>query len=108
MSEPHFHVYVIRLDGRVWNIRAFREENPRRDLQKPCVYVGATGLTPEQRFERHKQGIQSNSYVRRFGVELMPRLYARYNPFSTWGSAHAMEILLARRLRERGYGVHQN
>ena len=55
------NVYVIELDGAVLNHRRFREANPNRDMLKPCVYVGCTGLSPEKRFAKLKEGIQANS-----------------------------------------------
>jgi hypothetical protein len=45
--------------------------------------------------------------VKAFGVALVPRLYARFNPM-TYEQAKAMEVELARRLRNRGYAVWQN
>jgi hypothetical protein len=46
MRQPqdHHHVYVVWLDPAVAKLRAVRAENPKRDPQKPCVYVGMTGL----------------------------------------------------------------
>ena len=102
----HHNVYVIELDPRIVNSRRFRDANPERDILKPCVYVGCTGLTPEQRFAKHKAGIQANKYVQRFGVRLLPRLYAYANPMP-YKAARDMEIELAIALREQGYGVWQ-
>ena len=39
-----------------------------------------TGLTPEQRFDNHKQGIKAARIVKRCGERLVPRLYAHLNP----------------------------
>ena len=78
--------------------------NPRGD-GKAAYYVGMTGLTPEQRFENHKQGIKSAGIVRRFGERLVPRLYAHLNPMS-YVRALEMEGLLAESLRKRGYVVY--
>jgi hypothetical protein len=61
-SDHHHHnVYVVLLDPAAGRLRAVRAANPRRDPKKPCVYVGMTGLTPEERFTNHKQGIKSAS-----------------------------------------------
>jgi len=57
----HHHVYVVELDPYVLNFSRFRRANPNRDLMKPCVYVGMTGLTPELRFARHKAGVRANA-----------------------------------------------
>ena len=100
------NVYVIELDGRVLNHTRFRNANPNRDMLKPCVYVGCTGLTPEQRFAKHKAGIRANRYVQRFGVRLLPKLYAYANPMP-YEAARDMEVELAIALQEEGYAVWQ-
>jgi hypothetical protein len=103
----HRHnVYVIELDPRVLNLARFRAANPNRDMLKPCVYVGMTGLTPEERFAKHKAGIRANSYVQRFGLRLLPRLYAYANPMP-YEAARDMEVELAIALQEEGYAVWQ-
>jgi hypothetical protein len=100
------HVYVVELDPAVLNLARFRRANPDRDMLKPCVYVGMTGLTPEARFARHKAGIQANPLVQRYGLRLLPRLYAYANPMP-YEAARDMEVELAIGLREQGYGVWQ-
>ena len=103
-SEHHHHVYVVLLDSAVANIRHVRAENPNRDPNKPCVYVGMTGLLPEERFAKHKQGIKSASVVKRFGLRLLPELYAHLNPMP-YEAAAQMEQDLAEDLRQSGYTV---
>ena len=100
------NVYVIELDGRVLNHTRFRNANPNRDMLKPCVYVGCTGFTPEKRFEHHKAGIRANTYVQRYGVRLLPKLYAYANPMP-YNAARDMEVELAIALQEEGYAVWQ-
>lgn len=100
------NVYVIELDGAVLNHRRFREANPNRDMLKPCVYVGCTGLSPEKRFAKHKAGIRANSYVQRYGLRLLPALYAYANPMP-YDAARDMEVELAIALQEEGYAVWQ-
>ena len=102
----HYSVYVVELDDRVWNVAAFRRANPDYRLGRPFVYVGMTGLDPDLRFDRHKAGIQANRYVRDYGLRLLPKLYAMYNPMPYAGACE-MEIELAIGLREAGYGVWQ-
>lgn len=104
--SQHYHVYVIELSDAVWNLARFRRANPDYALGKPFVYVGMTGLEPDLRFDRHMAGIQSNAYVRRYGLRLLPALYAPYNPMPYEG-AREMEVELAIALREAGYGVWQ-
>ncbi len=117
MPRKHHHnVYVIELDpaifniarfrNAIFNIARFRNANPDRDLLKPAVYVGMTGLTPEERFAKHKAGIRANRYVQRFGLRLLPRLYAYANPMP-YQAARDMEVELAIALREQGYAVWQ-
>lgn len=106
-APKHRHnVYVVELDPRVLNSARFRRANPDRDLLKPCVYVGMTGLTPEQRFAKHKAGIRANPFVQRYGVRLLPKLYAYANPMP-YEAAREMEVELAIALRAEGYGVWQ-
>ena len=100
------HVYVIELDPRVWIHAKFRRSNPERNPEKPPLYVGMTGLTPEIRFERHRYGVKDNTYVRKYGVRLRPDLYAGLNPLPR-KEAERMEKVLAQELRADGYGVWQ-
>ncbi len=93
-SDPrrHHHVYVVFL------------RDPQGD-GRAGYYVGMTGLTPEERFARHKAGIQAAGVVKRCGERLVPRLYAHLNPMS-YEDAMAMEPRLAEELRARGFLVY--
>ena len=106
MGRPHYHVYVVELDDRVWNVAKFRRANPDHVLGKPLVYVGMTGLDPDVRFDKHKAGIQANRFVQQWGLRLRPELYERYNPM-TYDEARAMEVELGIALRRAGYAVWQ-
>lgn len=105
LQENH-HVYVVELSNDVLFESKFKKANPDYVYGKPCLYVGMTGLDPDLRFDRHKAGIQANKYVQRFGLWLLPDLYERYNPMP-YEDARYMEVDLAIRLREAGYGVWQ-
>ena len=106
-SRSHYHcVYVVELSKEVLNEPRFRRANERYQLGFPCVYVGMTGLSPDVRFDKHKAGIQSNRFVRVYGLHLLPRLYDAYNPMP-YDGARDMEVELAISLRERGWGVWQ-
>jgi hypothetical protein len=105
-SKHHHNVYVIELDPAILNHFRFRKANPDRDLLKPCVYVGCTGLTPEERFAKHKAGIRANKYVQKYGLRLLPRLYAYANPMP-YDAARDMEVELAIALQAEGYAVWQ-
>ncbi|WP_298931915.1 hypothetical protein [uncultured Ramlibacter sp.] len=104
--KAHYHVYVVELADPVWNKARFRNANPDYQLGKPFVYVGMTGLDPDLRFDKHKAGIQANTYVREHGLRLLPALYERYNPMA-YDEARSMEVELGIALRKAGYGVWQ-
>jgi hypothetical protein len=87
----HHSVYVVYL------------RNPNGD-GKAGYYVGMTGLSPEERFDNHKNGVKAARVVRRFGERLVPKLYAHLNPMS-FERAREMEAALADSLRKRGYTV---
>jgi hypothetical protein len=101
-----YHVYVVELSDQVWNAARFRRANPDYQLGKPFVYVGMTGLDPDVRFDKHKAGIQANTFVRDHGLRLLPALYAKYNPMP-YAAAVAIEVELGIALRASGYGVWQ-
>ena len=90
-SRDHHCVYVVYL------------RNPKGD-GKAGYYVGMTGLSPEQRFENHKNGIKAARVVRKFGERLVPKLYAHLNPMP-YKKAQFMETALAESLRKRGFTV---
>jgi len=102
----HHSVYVVQLSTDVLREPKFRKCNPDYDPARPCVYVGMTGLSPDERFDKHKAGIKSNRFVRLYGRRLLPELYEIYNPMPYEG-AREMEVELAIGLREQGYGVWQ-
>jgi hypothetical protein len=104
--RSHYHVYVVELSEDVLEEGRFRKANPDYITGRPCVYVGMTGLDPDVRFDKHKAGIQSNRYVQKFGLRLLPGLYEVYNPMP-YDAARDMEVELAIDLREAGYGVWQ-
>ncbi|NNF27370.1 MAG: hypothetical protein HKN73_09140 [Gemmatimonadetes bacterium] len=99
-----FHVYVIELDEAVWQNGRFRKANPQRDPAKPCVYVGQTYLTPEERLAQHRSGKRSNRYVRKFGGKLVREFTGRIRG-ATRSEAELSERWMARRLRGMGYWV---
>lgn len=103
-QKIHYHVYVVLLDDSAKRIHKVKALNPDCDLQKPCIYVGMTGLDPIERFKKHKAGYKSSKYVRKYGVRLLLELYEGLNPM-TYDEAVIAEQGLARRLREEGYTV---
>ncbi len=115
MTEtPTRNLYVIRLgdsqDGQsILDNKKFMARNPHyeRDSGKPCVYVGQTGLDPEDRFNQHKDGYKSNRIARKHGKYLMRKQYEGLNPVPA-SKAVEMEEALARRLQKKGYAVWWN
>jgi len=107
MAEPerfHHNVYVILLDSKALRHPSILRANTQRDPAKPCVYVGMTGLPVEHRFENHKHGYKSAWVVQKYGVRLLPELFAHLNPMP-YEAAAQMEMELAEDLRAEGYTV---
>ena|SRR5947209_1869035 len=100
----HHSVYVIKLDKKVLRRKKFREANPNYNPLKPCVYVGMTGLDPEQRFQNHMSGHKASKWAQSFGERLLPKLYEHLNPMTS-AEAEEKEIELRRKLRNQGFGV---
>jgi predicted GIY-YIG superfamily endonuclease len=106
VAKHHHSVYVIELHKDVLYERRFVSANPRFDRFEPCVYVGSTGLTPEQRLANHKAGNKGNLFVRKYGLRLLPEVYAVFNPMP-YRAALTLERELAQELRDRGWSVWQ-
>lgn len=87
VAEFHHNVYVILLDPKAARHPSILRVNPKRDRAKPCVYVGMSGLPPEHRFENHKHGYKAAWVVEKYGVRLLPELYAHLNPTSQSSNA---------------------
>ena len=105
-SKPTHSVYVIRLDPLVLQDKKFRNKNPKYVEGKPCVYVGMTGKTPDERFAQHKTGHKSNKYARKLGLYLSRRQFEHLNPMR-YDICVRQEIALAERLRGKGWAVWQ-
>lgn len=105
-DERHNHhsVYVILLDPKAAKDAAVRKANPDRDPAKPCVYVGMTGLDPQERFANHKNGYKAARVVQKHGIHLLPELFEYLNPMP-FEAAAQMEKDLAEDLRSQGYTV---
>ena len=100
----HHHVYVVLLDPEVACLPTVQADNPLRAEDKPCVYVGMTGLTPEERFANHLAGNKGAYVVKRYGIRLLPELFVHLNPMP-FEAAVVMERDLAEDLRRQGYTV---
>ena len=102
---PH-HVNVVELDHIVLMHSNFRGANLAQRSDKPCLYVGMTGHTPEERLAQHKSKVEAAKSVRRCGIRLRPKLYELHNPV-TFEDAGKMEKEMARPLRGKGFAVWQ-
>ena len=100
------NVYVVELRSDILEVKKFADANPDRHPRKCCYYVGMTGLSPEARFANHKKGYRASRFVRKYGIELRPEEYERYNPM-TYYEACRMEETLAEDLRAKGHAVWQ-
>lgn len=81
-------VYVVLLhDARTW--------------ERWGLYVGQTSRDPDWRFDQHKAGYKASGAVKRFGVQLLPRVTAHLNPLREWESLD-LEAALAEALRAGG------
>ncbi len=90
-------VYVIELSDDI---------GTRNNGDYPHVYVGETGLSPEERFEVHKAGGRtSSSKVRNFGLRLRPDLYHHLPPYLTEAESVEAEKALRSQLEQIGYTV---
>jgi hypothetical protein len=103
-AAHHHNVYVILLAPSAARSAQLRRANPERDPAKPCLYVGMTGLTPDERFANHKSGLKAAAIVKRHGLRLLPELYEVFNPMP-FDVAVTMEQELADDLRRQGYTV---
>jgi hypothetical protein len=90
-ADPHNSIYVVLL------------EFAANDYG---LYVGMTGLTPDERYLNHKAGHKASKWVRQYGVGLLPALYRHLNPLGYEPAALA-EVALAEALRGTGIHVHQ-
>jgi len=93
---------VIKLDKEAMSQdRRLLKANPNMKEDSFYCYVGQTSRTPDERFEQHKQGYKSKSYVKRYGMYLCRKRYEKYNPIATREEAWAMEESLAEKLRKK-------
>ena len=96
-SDPqHYSVYVVLLSDEI---------GPRKNPDFPSVYVGQTGIRPQDRFRQHKEGYRSSRHVRNYGGRLLPQLYRHLNPLFSDEREDA-EADLAQELASQGYTVY--
>ena len=114
MKMRKYCVYVIELDKEFALTRKARRANPEQNLDKPCIYVGCTSKTPEERFKEHMIGARNSRgplfsrVVYMWGKGLLPKEYVMYNPLYTREEALEMEKRLTDKYRKQGYTVWSN
>jgi len=116
-TKNEYNVYVIGLYPSYAKTKKAKKQNPNYIEGKPCVYVGYTSKTPEERYKQHitgyvnKKGHKiSSSTVEKFGYRrngLRPKKYKKINPIHSKEIAMKKEVELAETLRKRGYCVCQ-
>jgi hypothetical protein len=106
-DRPARNIYVIQLDPSVLEKRAFKEKNPNYQSGKDCLYVGTSIYPPEERYAQHKSGEKASSYVKNYGLRLLPELY-QDQPFLTANNYVEEEKAYAEALRRQGHAVWQN
>jgi len=103
-KERTYSVYVVELKPAAITARVLKR-NPGYEDDMPCVYVGQTGQSPEERFADHERGgFTASRRVEKHGVRLLPELYGRLNPMTQLESLRA-ERNLTTQLRKHGYAV---
>ena len=116
--QAKHRVYAFYMNEEVLDKEKFREANPNYQTGQPCVYVGMTGNTIEERYEEHTNP-QSKNYkkgskwmkkhgVRGFSEALAIDLLSHPNisrETLTFGEALQNEKLYAEWLSSKGYGV---
>ena len=103
-----YYIYVIELEKSVGKSIKFRKQSPNFIFGNRCFYVGQSAKPPEVRFRQHKEGYKSNTFARRFGLNLVPEFYEKYNPIPTRKDAEELEKYLAEKLRKERFGVWFN
>ena len=103
-----FSVYVVLLAEEALKHAKLRDANPDRVPGMPCVYVGSTSKTKEERYADHKRGHKDSWWVRKYGIMLLPEEFLPTKVYATRDEAEAEEQRLLRELRSRGWAAWSN
>ena len=103
------HIYVIELKPSLLGKRQIVAANPgyRYSEDRPLLYVGMTGRSPELRYAQHCSGYKASRYTRSNCVRLRRDLFEHLNPM-TYDQAVELEVSYANDLRKEGFAVWQN
>ena len=99
-----YSIYVVLLDDYVGTLPQMRRRNPKRNLSKPCVFVGLTPLRVDRRFDFRRATPEHEWRLHKFGVRLMPELYDSLHPMTCKQALQAAKEL-ADYLKAKGFGV---
>jgi len=107
--NPHHYVYVIELKPHLLGEEKIVAANPgyRYRPDRPLLYVGMTGRTPEIRYLQHRTGYKASRYTGRNCLALRRDLFGHLGVMS-YREAARMEVALAEQLRAEGYAVWQH
>ena len=107
-SVKSHHIYVIELKPSLLNKGQIAEANPgyRYRKDRPLLYVGMTGRSPEIRYEQHCCGYKASRYTRTNCVRLRTDLFEHLSPM-TYDEAVKTEVSFANELRKKGFAVWQ-
>ena len=98
-------IYVIKLSSEVGERKDVKKQNPNALSAKDCVYVGMTGLSPEERFKNHQAGYKCSKFAKgNYSKSLLPELTTGLHDLKREDAAN-IESLLAEELRRQGYTV---
>lgn len=104
-----YSLYIIELDEAVRKVKRFAEANSTSAPRKPCLYIGQTALSPEERFTNHLEGKKASRLVKEYGrrlrMDLLPDLA---QAAGTREEAEAQEAKLAVTLRTAGFAIWIN
>lgn len=109
-----YYVYIIELNPAFAETEKAQQANPDARSDKPCIYIGSSSKTPEERFNEHmnkkrnKKGPLFSRVAFRYRIRLIPWLYYKYNPMKTREEAERKEKELTEELNKQGYTVWSN
>mgnify|MGYP002847698372 FL=1 len=119
MSKSNrYIVYVLHLKKSIMNHAKFKKANPQYIEGKPCVYVGYTGKTLEQRIKEHREDLMNkkgtftlsdkNGFVKKYYLYAAKRSFGNKEFYNNINEAENAEKATAEKLRKKGYGVWSN
>ena len=70
-----------------------------------CIYVGETAVSPQERFDQHRNAYKASRHVKQHGIRLRPDLYQMIPRVNTTDEARDVERRLAELLTNIGFLV---